>query len=164
MTELPYTLQYFSNLCFCTNSCPAGHGLLRPAELVVAKALPDWQCQYLHALFLDHDTASCSTPRSTQAVRYYGLLGRVTAKALQDGRLLDLPLSPVFYRLALGGHVDLYDIRKFDAALGECCLAFLLASSFFSCCVALGTSVKNLHPAYQRGQLALSCVARHTVF
>ncbi len=53
-----------------------------------------------------------------QAVRYFGLLGKVTAKALQDGRLLDLPLSPVFYRLALGGRVDLYDIRKFDAGLG----------------------------------------------
>ena len=53
-----------------------------------------------------------------QAVRYFGLLGKVTAKALQDGRLLDLPLSPVFYRLALGGRVDLYDIRKFDSGLG----------------------------------------------
>ncbi len=55
---------------------------------------------------------------SAQAVRYYSLLGKVVAKALQDSRLLDLPLSPVFYRLALGGSVDLYDIRKFDAALG----------------------------------------------
>lgn len=40
------------------------------------------------------------------------------AKALQDGRLLDLPLAPVLYRLALRRRVDLYDIRSFDAALG----------------------------------------------
>ncbi|KAL4436702.1 hypothetical protein ABPG75_003841 [Micractinium tetrahymenae] len=51
-------------------------------------------------------------------VLYFRLLGRAVAKALQDSRLLDLPLSPVLYRLALQRHVDLYDIRKFDAALG----------------------------------------------
>lgn len=66
------------------------------------------------------------------AVRLFTLLGRVTAKALQDSRLLDLPLSPLFYRLALGGRVDLYDIKKFDAALGS--------------------SIEKLHSAYHAHQ------------
>jgi len=55
---------------------------------------------------------------SGTAVKHFLLLGRVVAKALQDGRLLDLPLSPVFYRLALGRKVDLYDVRAVDRGLG----------------------------------------------
>ncbi len=62
-----------------------------------------------------------SALRCVQTVGYFRLLGRAVAKALQDCRLLDLPLSPVLYRLALRRRVDLYDIRKFDAALGEQC-------------------------------------------
>lgn len=38
----------------------------------------------------------------SKAIEYYRLLGRVMAKALQDGRLLDLPLSNAFYKLVLG--------------------------------------------------------------
>ena len=49
--------------------------------------------------------------------RNFRLLGRVVAKALQDCRLLDLPLSPVLYRLLLGRKVDLHTIRAVDPAL-----------------------------------------------
>ncbi|CAA2997565.1 E3 ubiquitin- ligase UPL3 [Olea europaea subsp. europaea] len=49
---------------------------------------------------------------------YFRLLGRVMAKALQDGRLLDLPLSVAFYKLLLGQDLDLHDIISFDAELG----------------------------------------------
>ena len=37
-----------------------------------------------------------------KVVEYFRLVGRVMAKALQDGRLLDLPLSTAFYKLILG--------------------------------------------------------------
>lgn len=47
------------------------------------------------------------------------LLGRLMAKALQDGRLLDLPLSTAFYKLVLGQELDLHDIRSFDPQLGS---------------------------------------------
>lgn len=43
----------------------------------------------------------------SKTIEYYRLLGRVMAKALQDGRLLDLPLSAVFYKLVLG-HVRVF--------------------------------------------------------
>lgn len=49
----------------------------------------------------------------------FRLLGRVMAKALQDGRLLDLPLSTAFYKLILGQELDLYDILSFDPELGK---------------------------------------------
>ncbi|KAK4345454.1 hypothetical protein RND71_035630 [Anisodus tanguticus] len=54
-----------------------------------------------------------------KTIEYFRLLGRVMAKALQDGRLLDLPLSTAFYKLVLGQELDLYDIISFDAELGK---------------------------------------------
>ncbi|GER55234.1 E3 ubiquitin-protein ligase UPL3 [Striga asiatica] len=53
-----------------------------------------------------------------KVMEYYRLLGRVMAKALQDGRLLDLPLSVAFYKLVLGQELDLHDIVTFDPELG----------------------------------------------
>ncbi|XP_073310538.1 E3 ubiquitin-protein ligase UPL3-like isoform X2 [Primulina huaijiensis] len=54
----------------------------------------------------------------SKAIDYFRLLGRFMAKALQDGRLLDLPLSTAFYKLVLGQELDLHDIISFDAELG----------------------------------------------
>ncbi|XP_031485400.1 E3 ubiquitin-protein ligase UPL4 [Nymphaea colorata] len=47
------------------------------------------------------------------------LLGQVVARALQDGRMLDLPFSKAFLRLVLGQDLDLYDIKSFDPELGK---------------------------------------------
>ncbi|KAF2302055.1 hypothetical protein GH714_031921 [Hevea brasiliensis] len=54
-----------------------------------------------------------------KVVEYFRLVGRVMAKALQDGRLLDLPLSTAFYKLVLGQELDLYDILSFDMEFGK---------------------------------------------
>ncbi|KAG2397980.1 E3 ubiquitin-protein [Vigna angularis] len=54
-----------------------------------------------------------------RVIEYFRLLGRVMAKALQDGRLLDLPLSAAFYKLVLGQDLDLHDILFVDAELGK---------------------------------------------
>lgn len=54
-----------------------------------------------------------------KVIEYFRLLGRVVAKALQDGRLLDLPLSVAFYKLVLGQDLDLHDILYIDAELGK---------------------------------------------
>ncbi|XP_023512904.1 E3 ubiquitin-protein ligase UPL3-like [Cucurbita pepo subsp. pepo] len=55
----------------------------------------------------------------SKVIEYFRLVGRVMAKALQDGRLLDLPLSTAFYKLVLGQDLDLYDILSFDPELGK---------------------------------------------
>ncbi|ERN00443.1 hypothetical protein AMTR_s00100p00119160 [Amborella trichopoda] len=55
----------------------------------------------------------------SKVVEYFRLVGRVMAKALQDGRLLDLPLSPAFFKLVLGYELDLHDILSFDADFGK---------------------------------------------
>lgn len=54
----------------------------------------------------------------SKVIDYFRLLGRVMAKALQDGRLLDLPFSTAFYKLVLGQELDLFDIQSFDLELG----------------------------------------------
>ncbi|CAA0807744.1 E3 ubiquitin-protein ligase UPL3 [Striga hermonthica] len=54
----------------------------------------------------------------SKVIEYFRLLGRIMAKALQDGRLLDLPLSAAFYRLVLGQELGLHDVTSFDAELG----------------------------------------------
>ncbi|XP_010265985.1 PREDICTED: E3 ubiquitin-protein ligase UPL3-like [Nelumbo nucifera] len=55
----------------------------------------------------------------SKVIEYFRLVGRVMAKALQDGRLLDLPLSTAFYKLVLGQELDLHDILSFDAVFGK---------------------------------------------
>uniref|UniRef100_A0A453AFU1 HECT domain-containing protein n=2 Tax=Aegilops tauschii subsp. strangulata TaxID=200361 RepID=A0A453AFU1_AEGTS len=64
-------------------------------------------------------TASSEGSKFFKVVEYFRLVGRIMAKALQDGRLLDLPLSTAFYKLLLGQELDLYDILSFDAELGK---------------------------------------------
>uniref|UniRef100_A0A5B6ZSG6 HECT-type E3 ubiquitin transferase n=1 Tax=Davidia involucrata TaxID=16924 RepID=A0A5B6ZSG6_DAVIN len=55
----------------------------------------------------------------SKVIEYFRLVGRVMAKALQDGRLLDLPLSTAFYKLLLGQELDLHDILSFDTEFGK---------------------------------------------
>ncbi|KAK5843890.1 E3 ubiquitin-protein ligase UPL3-like [Gossypium arboreum] len=55
----------------------------------------------------------------SKIIEYFRLVGRVMAKALQDGRLLDLPLSTSFYKLVLGEELDLHDIPSFDSEFGK---------------------------------------------
>ncbi|KAG6604936.1 E3 ubiquitin-protein ligase UPL3, partial [Cucurbita argyrosperma subsp. sororia] len=55
----------------------------------------------------------------SKVIEYFRLVGRAMAKGLQDGRLLDLPLSTAFYKLVLGQDLDLHDVLSFDAELGK---------------------------------------------
>lgn len=55
----------------------------------------------------------------SKVIEHFRLVGRAMAKALQDVRLLDLPLSTAFYKLMLGQELDLYDILSFDTELGK---------------------------------------------
>ncbi|MCO5580943.1 hypothetical protein L7F22_034817 [Adiantum nelumboides] len=61
--------------------------------------------------------ASAGT-KYAKVLEHFRLLGRTMGKALQDGRLLDLPLSTAFYKLILGQELDLYDIQYIDPELG----------------------------------------------
>ncbi|CAN0926806.1 E3 ubiquitin-protein ligase UPL4 [Linum grandiflorum] len=52
------------------------------------------------------------------------LLGQIVAKALQDGRVLDLPFSKAFYKLILNQELNICDIPSFDPELGRALLEF----------------------------------------
>lgn len=48
------------------------------------------------------NTEASEGSQFAKVIEYFRLVGRVMAKALQDGRLLDLPFSTAFYKLVLG--------------------------------------------------------------
>ncbi|KAG0597138.1 hypothetical protein M758_UG314500 [Ceratodon purpureus] len=67
-----------------------------------------------------HPETDVSTNKTYgKVLEYFRLLGQVMAKALQDGRLLDVPLSTPFYKIVLGQELDLYDIETLDPELGR---------------------------------------------
>nr|PNR54131.1 hypothetical protein PHYPA_007807 [Physcomitrium patens] len=65
------------------------------------------------------DTDPGSNKKYWKVLEHFRLLGRVMAKALQDGRLLDVPMSTAFYKIILGQELDLYDIQTLDPELGR---------------------------------------------
>ncbi|KAF9596080.1 hypothetical protein IFM89_007133 [Coptis chinensis] len=72
-------------------------------------------------------SAASSTSNETQfseVISKFILLGQVVAKALQDGRVLDLSLSKSFYKLILEQDLNMYDICSFDPALGRTLVEF----------------------------------------
>ncbi|PSS25983.1 E3 ubiquitin-protein like [Actinidia chinensis var. chinensis] len=66
-----------------------------------------------------HNADASNGSQFSKVVEYFRLVGRVMAKALQDGRLLDLPMSTAFYKIVLGQELDLHDFLSFDAELGR---------------------------------------------
>ncbi|KAL6998251.1 E3 ubiquitin-protein ligase upl4 [Sarracenia purpurea var. burkii] len=60
----------------------------------------------------------------SEVIKKFVLLGQITAKALQDGRILDIPFSKSFYKLILGQELTAYDIYSFDPELGRALLEF----------------------------------------
>ncbi|EXC16279.1 E3 ubiquitin-protein ligase UPL4 [Morus notabilis] len=60
----------------------------------------------------------------SEVSKKFVLLGQIVAKALQDGRVLDLHFSKEFYKLILGQKLGLFDILSFDPELGRTLLEF----------------------------------------
>lgn len=61
-------------------------------------------------------TAATSTTYS-EVIRKFALLGQIVAKALQDGRVLDLPFSKAFYKIILGKVKKLLVLTGFYALI-----------------------------------------------
>lgn len=60
----------------------------------------------------------------TQDTKMFHFIGVLVGKALTDGRLLDLPLSPVFWKLVFNEPISLSDVYKVDRTLGKTLLEF----------------------------------------
>ncbi|KAL0555512.1 hypothetical protein IC582_009460 [Cucumis melo] len=59
-----------------------------------------------------------------EVMKKFVLLGQIVAKAIQDGRVLDIYFSKSFYKLILGQELSIYDIQSFDPELGTVLLEF----------------------------------------
>eukprot|EP00262_Sarcandra_glabra_P013876 TRINITY_DN3930_c0_g3_i1.p1 TRINITY_DN3930_c0_g3~~TRINITY_DN3930_c0_g3_i1.p1 ORF type:complete len:763 (-),score=140.63 TRINITY_DN3930_c0_g3_i1:333-2501(-) len=87
-----------------------------------------------------HNADASDGSKFSKVIEYFRLVGRVVAKALQDGRLLDLPLSAAFYKLVLGHELDLHDILSFDADFGKILLEMQVISSRKQYLEAMGSN------------------------
>ncbi|KAK4481047.1 hypothetical protein RD792_011916 [Penstemon davidsonii] len=68
--------------------------------------------------------STSSTTVYSEVIAKFALLGQIVAKALQDGRILDLPFSKAFYKLILGKELTVFDIQSIDPAFGRTLLEF----------------------------------------
>lgn len=100
------------------------------------RSLGLWRCEHGGASFGDHKLSdfvsaphglfprplSCDVLEKKEGkaiLSHFKLCGRLVGKALQDNRLLDLPISPVFYSLLMKRQVGLADVCRMDPALGK---------------------------------------------
>uniref|UniRef100_A0A0D9WC73 HECT-type E3 ubiquitin transferase n=1 Tax=Leersia perrieri TaxID=77586 RepID=A0A0D9WC73_9ORYZ len=60
----------------------------------------------------------------SDVIQRFKLLGHLVARAVLDGRVLDVPLSKAFYKIMLGQELDIYDIPSFDPELGKSIIEF----------------------------------------
>ncbi|KAJ6825012.1 E3 ubiquitin-protein ligase UPL4-like [Iris pallida] len=60
----------------------------------------------------------------SRVLETFSLLGELIARAIQDGRILDLPFPKAFYKLMLEKELDIYDIHSFDPELGTILVEF----------------------------------------
>jgi E3 ubiquitin-protein ligase TRIP12 len=47
----------------------------------------------------------------------FRLCGTLVAKAIVDDRQIDLPISPLFWRLCLGTQMSIFDLQKLDTTV-----------------------------------------------
>jgi E3 ubiquitin-protein ligase TRIP12 len=104
---------------------PAKHHATAAGKLVErepqAVAPPDGDADLLwarHGLFPAPLSPSAPPGDVTRVCDLFTLLGRATAKAIQDGRMLDVPLSGAFYKAMQGKQLTLRDVSSFDPAMG----------------------------------------------
>ncbi|POO01586.1 Coatomer beta subunit [Trema orientale] len=60
----------------------------------------------------------------SEVIKKFVLLGQIVAKALQNGRVLDLHFSKAFYKLILGQELGMFDMLSFEPELGRTLLEF----------------------------------------
>ncbi|CAM0955142.1 unnamed protein product [Alopecurus aequalis] len=77
-----------------------------------------------NGLFPQPWSASVDSASFSEVNKRFHLLGQVLAKAIKDGRILDIPFSKAFYKLILGQELNMYDISSFDPELATTLMEF----------------------------------------
>lgn len=70
-------------------------------------------------LLFPHPVCLETLPAETtkQIYEIFRLCGTIVAKAIVDDRQIDLPISPLFWRLCLGSQLSIFDMQKLDPAV-----------------------------------------------
>ncbi|MED6170603.1 E3 ubiquitin-protein ligase upl4 [Stylosanthes scabra] len=123
-TGLGPTLEFYTLVC--QELQKSGLGIWRddPCSFTLKTDLQDEEMgiNSLYGLFPRPWPSTHVTSNGVQfseVTKKFFLLGQVIAKALQDGRVLDLHFSKAFYKLILGKELSLYDIQSLDPGLGR---------------------------------------------
>lgn len=59
-----------------------------------------------------------------QIYEIFRLCGTVIAKAIVDDRQIDLPISPLFWKLCMGAQTTIYDLKSIDTQIYETMVEF----------------------------------------
>ncbi|MED6112874.1 E3 ubiquitin-protein ligase upl4 [Stylosanthes scabra] len=123
-TGLGPTLEFYTLVC--QELQKSGLGMWRddPCSFTLKTDLQDEEMRInsLYGLFPRPWPSTLDTSNGVQfseVTKKFFLLGQVIAKALQDGRVLDLHFSKAFYKIILGKGLSLYDIQSLDPGLGR---------------------------------------------
>ncbi|XP_015944856.1 E3 ubiquitin-protein ligase UPL4 isoform X1 [Arachis duranensis] len=123
-TGLGPTLEFYTLVC--RELQKSGLGMWRddPCSFALKSNLQveEMGINSLYGLFPRPWSSTLDTSNGIQfseVTKKFFLLGQVIAKALQDGRVLDLHFSKAFYKLILGKELSLYDIQSLDPGLGR---------------------------------------------
>jgi len=54
-----------------------------------------------------------------QVYEMFRLCGTIIAKAIVDDRMIDLPISPLFWKLCLGSQMSIFDYKDLDTTEGQ---------------------------------------------
>ncbi|TVU18117.1 hypothetical protein EJB05_34191 [Eragrostis curvula] len=85
---------------------------------------------FIHAPFGLFPKPWSSSSTSSQGIDFsevihkFKLLGHLVARAVLDGRILDIPLSKAFYKIMLEQELNIYDIPLIDPELGKTVIEF----------------------------------------
>lgn len=101
------TLEFYDNIAdeFRAWSVTTGEG----------QKYPMWRECTDNLLFPYPVCLACLPAETTKQVyEVFRLCGTIVAKAIVDDRQVDLPISPLFWRLCLGAQLSIFDMQKLD--------------------------------------------------
>ena len=104
------TLEFYDNIAdeFKKWTIPVGEG----------KTFTMWRAAADNLLFPSPVCLRSLAPEYIKQIyEIFRLCGTIVAKAIVDDRQIDLPISPLFWRLCMGSQMSIFDVQKLDETI-----------------------------------------------